>query len=89
MAGYPRLDIAVLKPDGSPVPGFERDEIMKRFDQRDWIAASRDLARAFVAAIESNASASPNGDDGMRAIEIIEACYRSAHSGSTIKLPLD
>jgi predicted dehydrogenase len=89
MAGYPRLDIAVLKPDGSPVAGFERDEVMQRFDPRDWLAASRELAQTFVAAIEGRAPASPSGEDGMRAIEIIEACYRSSRSGSTIKLPLD
>jgi predicted dehydrogenase len=89
MAGYPRLDIAVLKPDGSQVAGFERDEIMKQFDPRDGLAASRDLAHAFVAAIEGKAGANPSGEDGMRAIEIIEACYRSARSGSTLKLPLD
>jgi UDP-N-acetyl-2-amino-2-deoxyglucuronate dehydrogenase len=89
MAGYPHLDIAVLKPDGSPVAGFERDEIMKRFDQQDWLAASRDLARTFVAAIEGKAAGNPSGEDGMRAIEIIEACYRSARSGSSIKLPIE
>jgi len=27
-------------------------------------------------------------EDGMRAIEIIEACYRSSRSGSVIELPL-
>jgi UDP-N-acetylglucosamine 3-dehydrogenase len=89
MAGYPRVDIAVLKPDGSPVAGFERDEIMQRFDPRDWLAASRDLANSFVAAIEGKTPANPSGEDGMRAIEIIEACYRSSRSGSAIKLPLD
>jgi predicted dehydrogenase len=89
MAGSPRLDIAVLKPDGSPVAGFERDEIVKQFDPRDWLAASRDLAHAFVAAIEGRAVANPSGEDGMRALEIIEACYRSSRGGATIKLPLD
>jgi UDP-N-acetylglucosamine 3-dehydrogenase len=89
MAGYPRLDIAVLRPDGSPVAGFERDEIMQRFDPRDWLAASRSLAQTFVAAIEGKAAANPSGEDGMRAIEIIEACYRSARTGSAIELPLD
>ncbi len=88
MAGYPRLDIAVLTPDGAAVAGFERDEIMKRFDPRDWLAASRDLAHTFVAAIEGKAPANPNAEDGMRAIEIIDACYRSSRSGASIKLPL-
>jgi predicted dehydrogenase len=88
MTGYPRLDIAVLKTDGSPVPGYERDEIMKRFDPRDWLAPSRELARTFVAAIEDGAAGSPSGEDGLRAIEVVEACYRSSQTGSTIKLPL-
>ena len=88
MAGYPRLDIAVLKHDGSEVAGFERDEIMKTFNPRDRIAPSRELARTFAAAIAGSATASPSGEDGLRAIEIVEACYRSALEGSAIKLPL-
>ena len=88
MAGYPRLDIAVLKHDGSAVAGFERDEIMKTFDARDWTAASRELAHTFAGAIANSAAASPSGEDGMRALEIIEACYRSARGGAAIKLPL-
>jgi UDP-N-acetylglucosamine 3-dehydrogenase len=89
MAGYPRLDIAVLKSDGSVAAGFEREEVMKGFDASDWLAPSRDLARTFVAAIERKTPANPSGEDGMRAIEIIEACYRSSRSGATIRLPLD
>jgi UDP-N-acetylglucosamine 3-dehydrogenase len=88
MAGYPGLDIAVLKHDGSTVAGFERDEIMKGVNPRDWLAPSRELARTFVAAIEGGTPASPDDEDGMRAIEIIEACYRSSRSGSVIELPL-
>ena len=88
MAGYPRLDIAVLKTDGTAVPGYERDDIMKRFDPRDLLAPSRELARTFVAAIEGRAEPTPSGEDGLKAIEMVEACYRSSQTGSTIKLPL-
>lgn len=88
MAGYPRLDIAILKADGSPIAGYQRDEILKRFDPRDWSAASRDLAQAFAAAIDGAGAGSPSGEDGLRAIEIVEACYRSAQTGSAIQLPL-
>ena len=88
MAGYPRLDIAVLKPDGSPVAGFERDEIMKAFDPRDWTAPSRELARTFADAIAGRRAPTPSGEDGLRALEIVEAAYRSSHSAGAVKLPL-
>ncbi len=89
MAGYPRLDFAVLKADGSPVGGFEREEVMKRFGPLDGLAASRHLANTFVAAIEGKVAANPSGADGMCAIEIIEACYRSSRIGATVKLLLE
>jgi len=88
MAGYPRLDIAVLRADGSPVAGFEREEIMKTFDPRDLLAPSRELARTFVDAIAGKCAPDPAGEDGLRAIEIIEAAYRASASGGVIKLPL-
>jgi UDP-N-acetylglucosamine 3-dehydrogenase len=89
MAGYPRNDISILKSDGSPVPGFSREEVMARFDPRDLLAPSRALAENFIAAIQGRAKPSPDGNDGLRAVEAIEACYRSSRSGSRIKLPLD
>jgi UDP-N-acetylglucosamine 3-dehydrogenase len=89
IAGYPGLDVSILKHDGSPVAGFAPQEILQEYNPRDWLAASRDLARAFVAAIDGIAAASPSGEDGLRAIEIIEACYRSSRSGAILKLPLD
>ena len=89
MAGYPRNDISILKSDGSPVPGFSREEVMARFDPRDLLAPSRALAEHFIAAIQGRAKPSPDGNDGLRAVEAIEACYRSSRSGSRIKLPLD
>jgi UDP-N-acetylglucosamine 3-dehydrogenase len=89
MAGYPRNDFSILKPDGSAPPGFSRDEVMSRFDPRDFLAPSRALAANFIAAIQGREKPSPDGIDGLRAVEAIEACYRSSRTGSRIKLPLD
>jgi len=89
MAGYPRLDISIVKADGSPAPEFSRDEVMSRFDPRDLLAPFRELAGTFVGAIQGRVKPSPDGHDGLRAVEAVEACYRSSRSGSRIKLPLD
>lgn len=89
MAGYPRNDISILKADGSLPPGFSREEIMSRSDPRDLLAASRQLASTFVNAIAGRTKPTPDGNDGLRAVEAIEACYRSSRTGSRIKLPLD
>ncbi|MGH7924638.1 MAG: Gfo/Idh/MocA family protein [Candidatus Binatus sp.] len=89
MAGYPRNDISILKADGSAAPGFSRDEVMSRFDPRDLLAPTRALAETFVGAIQGRVKPAPDGNDGLRAVEAIEACYRSSRTGSRIKLPLD
>jgi predicted dehydrogenase len=89
MAGFPRNDISILKADGSPAPGFSREDVMSRFDPHDLLAPSRALAENFIAAIQGGAKPFPDGNDGLRAVEAIEACYRSSRSGSRIKLPLD
>jgi len=89
MMGYPRFDIAVQRPDGTEVPGYSRDEIVSRFDPRDLLAPFRSLGSNFVAAIRGHAEASPTGTDGMRAIELVEACYRSSDTGARITLPLE
>ena len=89
MAGYPRNDISILKADGSPAPGFSREDVMSRFDPRDLLAPSRALADNFVGAIQGRVKPSPDGIDGLRAVEAIEACYRSSRSGARIVLPLD
>jgi predicted dehydrogenase len=89
MAGYPRNDISILKADGSPAPGFSREDVMNRFDPRDLLAPSRALAENFVGAIQGRGKPSPDGIDGLRAVEAIEACYRSSRTGSRIALPLD
>lgn len=88
MAGYPRLDISILHADGSAVAGFSREEILARFDPNDMLAPFRALAQNFVDAIAGRAKPDPDGIDGMRAVEVIEACYRSSRSGEQIKLPL-
>jgi UDP-N-acetylglucosamine 3-dehydrogenase len=88
MMGYPRLDISILRGDGSEAPGYTRDEIMSRFDPRDLLAPFRALAQNFIAAIEGGEPPSPTALDGLRAIEVIDACYRSARSGARIPLPL-
>jgi UDP-N-acetylglucosamine 3-dehydrogenase len=89
MTGYPRTDISILRADGTPAPGFSRDEVMNRFDPRDLLAPFRELAANFVGAIQGRVTPTPDGSDGLRAVEAIEACYRSSHSGSRIALPLD
>jgi predicted dehydrogenase len=89
MAGYPRLDVAIQMADGSAAPGFSRDEIMTRFDAADLLAPFRELAANFVAATQGKAAPFPDGTDGLRAIETVEACYRSARLGQRIKLPLE
>ncbi len=89
MAGYPRNDISILKADGSPAPGFSRDEVMSRFDPHDLLAPFRELAANFIGAVRGAMKGSPDGIDGLRAIEAVEACYRSSRTGSRIKLPLD
>ena len=89
MAGYPRQDISILKADGSPAPGFSRDDVLSRFDPRDLLAPFRELAANFVGAIRGRVKPSPDGNDGLRAVEAVEACYRSSRTGSRIKLPLD
>ena len=89
MAGYPRQDISILKADGSPAPGFSRDDVLSRFDPRDLLAPFRELAANFVGAIQGRVKPSPDGNDGLRAVEAVEACYRSSRTGSRIKLPLD
>ncbi|HEY9159239.1 Gfo/Idh/MocA family oxidoreductase [Candidatus Binatus sp.] len=89
MAGYPRQDISILKADGSPAPGFSRDEVMSRFDPRDLLAPFRALAANFVGAIQGRVKPSPDANDGLRAVEAVEACYRSSRTGTRIRLPLD
>jgi predicted dehydrogenase len=88
LSGYPRLDIAIQRSNGNSPAGYSREEILRRFDARDLMAPSRELASVFVAAIKGEAIPSPDGVDGMRAVEAIEACYRSSRTGSRIILPL-
>src|SRR5262249_2267081 len=88
MTGYPRNDISILRSDGTPAPGFSREEILSSFDPRDLLAPFRDLAHNFAEAIVGQVRPSPDGRDGLRALEAVEACYLSSQSGTRIKLPL-
>ncbi len=89
MMGYPRGDISILRGDGSEAPGFSRAEIMAAFDPRDLLAPFRALAHNFAEAIAGRAAPYPDGADGLRAVEAIDACYRSARSGARIRMPLE
>jgi UDP-N-acetylglucosamine 3-dehydrogenase len=89
MVGYPRNDVSILRADGKEAPGFSREEIMGGFDPRDLLAPFRALAQNFADAVAGRAAASPNGADGLRAVEVIDACYRSSRSGARVTLPLE
>jgi predicted dehydrogenase len=88
MMGYPRLAIAIVRADGSAVPGYSREEIVARFDAHDLLAPFRALAQNFIAALRGAAVPMPSGIDGLGAIEVIDACYRSSKKGARIALPL-
>lgn len=88
MTGYPRNDWSVLRADGSEAAGFTREEVMRSFDPRDLLAPFRALARNFADAAAGRATASPGAGDGARAIELIDACYRSSRTGARVALPL-
>ena len=89
MMGYPRSELSIVRADGTPVPGYSREELAGQFNARDLLAPFRALAQNFADAIEGRAVPSPNGLDGLRAVEVIDACYRSSRSGRHIDLPLD
>jgi predicted dehydrogenase len=88
IAGYPRSDIAIQRADGTDVPGYSRTELLARSDARDMLAPFRALIADFIAAIRGRAMPLPDGTEGARAIELIEACYRSARTGARVSLPL-
>ncbi len=87
MMGYPRNDISILGADGAEAPGYSRAEIMASFDPRDLLAPFRALAHNFAEAIAGRAAPYPDGADGLRAVEAIDACYRSARIGARVELP--
>lgn len=87
MMGYPRNDISILRADGAEVPGYSRAEIMASFDPRDLLAPFRALAHNFAEAIAGRAAPCPDGANGLRAVEVIDACYRSARMGARVELP--
>jgi len=89
MMGYPRNELSITCADGTPLPGYTRDELAAQFDARDPLAPFRALAQNFVDAIEGRAAPSPDGRDGLRAVEVVDACYRSSRSGQRVDLPLE
>ncbi len=89
MMGYPHNNFSILRADGTPAPGYSYEEIKAQHDLRDLLAPFRAIAQNFVAAIEGNAAPNPDGRDGLRAIEVVEACYRSSRSGKPVDFPLE
>ena len=55
---------------------------------RDELAPFCALAHNFADAITGRTVPLPAGTDGLRAIEVGEACYRSSLSGQRVDLPL-
>jgi UDP-N-acetylglucosamine 3-dehydrogenase len=89
MMGHPRNDLAILRADGSPAPGFSREEIFAQFDPRHLLAPFRALAQNFADAIDGRAAPSPDGRDGLRAVAVVEGCYRASRSGRCVEFPLE
>jgi predicted dehydrogenase len=89
MIGYPRNELSIVRADGTTVPGYAHEDVRAQFDARDLLAPFRALAQNFADAIEGRAAPTPDGLDGLRAVEVIDACYRSSRSGQRIDLPLD
>jgi UDP-N-acetylglucosamine 3-dehydrogenase len=87
--GYPRNELSVVRADGTAVPGYSGEELAALFDARDPLAPFRALAQNFADAIDGRAVPTPNGLDGLRAVEVIDACYRSSRSGRHIDLLLE
>ena len=88
MVGYPHNDISILRADSTAAPGYTREAIREQFDPRDLLAPFRALAQNFADAVSGRAAPMPTGADGLRAIEVIEACYRSSRSGKHVEFPL-
>jgi predicted dehydrogenase len=47
------------------------------------------LTRAFVNAVESGTPVPITGEDGLKAVEVVQAAYRSADRKEPVKLPLE
>lgn len=48
----------------------------------------REEDRLFVDAIVEGKAPPVTAEDGYRAVELVEACYRSAETGESVQLPL-
>ena len=51
--------------------------------------ANQAMVDEFVAAIKDNRQPKVSGYDGLKAVEVVEAAYRSAESGQPVSLPLE
>ncbi len=65
--------------------GYRRDPLLPSFIDRYADAYRRELA-AFIDAVASGAPMSPNGEDGLRALELADAALRSSETGMTVRL---
>lgn len=45
--------------------------------------------RRFLDAVLGACPTTPDAEDGYRAVELVEACYRAVHTGAPVPLPLD
>lgn len=71
--------------------GLTSETVSESFDalERDvrWGYAQED--RAFIDAIVAGQSPLVTVEDGFKAVELVDACYRAAHSGETIRWPAE
>jgi predicted dehydrogenase len=87
--GHAGAEVAIQRSDGVTAPGYSVDEIVRKFQDNDEAVTPMDaLLATFFEAIRGRADPVPSGIDGMKAVELIEACYRSARSGTEVALPL-
>jgi predicted dehydrogenase len=87
--GHSGTEIAIKRSDGVIAPGYSADEIARKFHAKDEAMTPTDaLLATFLETICGSAEPAPSGVDGMKAVELIEACYRSARCGMEVVLPL-
>lgn len=51
-----------------------------------WADALREMARAFVHAVEAKLLPPITGEDNLRVIEVVEAAYRSSREGRRVEI---
>ncbi|MDH3668971.1 MAG: inositol 2-dehydrogenase [Paracoccaceae bacterium] len=65
--------------------GYHRDPLLPTFTDR-YAEAYRSEMTAFVDAVASGSPLSPDGEDGLRALELADAALRSSETGMTVRL---